>query len=136
MSYHIEIRETLPFKAEEAFERLADHNGLGRILLIPVKRVREGEDETNGVGSVRRMGLWPLDFEETVTAFERPSRIDYRITRGTPLRAHQGSLRFTPKGKKTEVVWTIRYDVPVPVLGSVVREVLSRGIRRGLRSLA
>ena len=42
---------------EQMFAALADHNQLGRVLGIPVRRVRDGEGDVNGVGSVRRLGL-------------------------------------------------------------------------------
>ena len=35
-------------------------------------------------------------FEETVTQFEPDELIEYRITKGTPLRDHVGVMRFTP----------------------------------------
>lgn len=135
MAYQIEVRETVPLKPEVAFARLADHNALGSVLMIPVRRTVDGIEEVNGLGSVRKLGLWPLDFDETVTLFKPPERIEYRITRGTPLRKHHGSLRFAASGEGTEIVWTIRYEVPVPLLGAFVREGLRLGIRRGLRRL-
>ena len=35
-------------------------------------------------------------FEETVTDFERPARIVYRITKGSPMRGHVGVMTFSP----------------------------------------
>lgn len=135
MSYRIEIREVVDLPVGLAFERLADHNRLGAILGLPCRRTRDGDTEVNGVGSVRTLGFWPLDFDETVTACDPGQRIDYRITRGSPLRNHRGSVRFAPAGRGTEVNWSIHYQMRLPLIGAVLKQVLSVGIRRGLRKL-
>ena len=135
MPYTVEIRETIPLPLEETFSRLADHNRLGSVLGLPVRRTQDGKGDPNGLGSVRTLGVWPIDFDETVTKYEPSTRIEYKISRGTPLRDHHGIVRFTPKGAGTEVAWTIRFDVPVPVLGRVLKQGLGFGISRGLRKL-
>lgn len=136
MSYTIEIREVVNLPLAVTFARLADHNQLGPILGLPCKRTRDGSGDVNGVGSVRTLGFWPLDFDETVTACEPDQRIEYRITRGSPLRNHRGALSFAPVGNGTEVSWTIHYDMRLPLVGAVLKQVLSLGITRGLRGLS
>lgn len=135
MTYTVEIRETIPLPVEEAFARLADHNRLGSVLGLPVRRTKDGEGDPNGLGSVRTLGVWPVDFDETVTKYEPASRIEYKISRGTPLKDHHGIVRFAPKGDGTEVAWTIRFELGVPVLGTVLKKGLGLGISRGLRKM-
>ncbi len=133
MAYTINIRQTVALPLKETFERLSDHNQLGPLLGLPCKRVRDGEDAINGLGSVRTLGVWPIEFDETVTGFEPNSRIDYRITRGSPLRNHRGTVAFAASGEgATQVSWDIEYEIALPVLGMLIKKILARGIGRGL----
>ena len=121
---------------EVLFDELADHDRLRRVFGVPVRRIRDGEGEPNGVGSVRRLGVGPLGFEETVTAVEPHRSIEYRITRGAgPVRNHRGRLDFESVGAGSRVTWTIDYDM-LPIVGTALQAVLARVIKRGLRKLA
>jgi hypothetical protein len=136
MTHRLQIVEVLPIDAATLFGRVADHENLGKVLGVPVRRSRDGEGELNGLGSVRTMGLRPLDFDETITAFEPPRRIEYRITRGSPLRNHRANVVFSPNGASTEVTWTIEFETRPALLGAVVKRALGIGIRQGLRKLS
>ncbi len=97
-------------------------------------RLSEGEDgNLNGVGSVRRLKVGPApSFEETITAYVPGELIEYRITRGSPLKDHLGVLRFTPVEAGSNLEWTIAFSAVVPGLDRVIAEVLRRRIARGL----
>ncbi len=137
MPYTVNVSRTVPLPVEQVFDMLADHNQLTAVLGLPCKRTRDAEGaDVNGLGSVRKLGLWPLDFDETIVGFEPNSRIDYRITRGTPLKNHRGSVSFARDGaKKTKVSWNIEYEMSIPVLGTVIQQALRFGIARGLGKL-
>jgi len=83
---------------ERIFAYLAEHEHLAEVFGADVVRLRDGDGgERNGVGSRRRLKIGPLQpFEETVTEFEPAQRIVYRITRGSPLRGHVGTMTFLP----------------------------------------
>ncbi len=92
----IEIDKTFPFPVDALFHHLSEHENLSALFApAKVRRVKAGDVEPNGVGSVRRLSL-PLTppFEETVTEFEPDRRIAYRITKGSPLRDHFGKWCF------------------------------------------
>jgi len=137
MGHHtVEVTHASSRPVQQLFADLADHERLSRVFGVPVRRVRDGEGEPNGVGSVRRMGSWPLRLEETVTAIEPARSIEYRITRGAgPVRNHRGRLDFASVGTGSRVVWTIDYD-SLPIVGGVVKKVLTRALERGLGKLA
>lgn len=135
MPYTLEVRRNIPLSVEKTFAILSDHNQLGGVIGLPCRRTRDGEGDVNGLGSVRTLGVRPLDFDETITAFEPNQRIEYRITRGTPLRKHVGTVRFSPAGSGCDVSWHIQYEMSLPVLGGVIREVLRLGLKRGLGKL-
>jgi hypothetical protein len=137
MAHHtVEVVHASTRPVHELFADLADHERLQRVFGVPVRRIRDGETEPNGVGSVRRMGVGPLRLEETVTAIEPQRSIEYRITRGAgPVRNHRGKLEFSNMGTGSRVIWTIDYD-SLPIVGAALRTVLARIIKRGLAKLA
>jgi len=135
MTQRLQIRETLPLPLDVAFSRLADHQRLGAALGVPVRRTRDGEGDVNGLGSVRTLGLRPLEVDETITRFDPPTRIDYRITRGSPLRDHRASVIFSANGSATEVTWNIEFDIKPRLLGPVLKRALGLGIRHALRKI-
>lgn len=132
--HRIELTHQSQLPVAELFEALADHSRLGKVFGAPVCRVRDGDTELNGVGSVRKIGIGPLAVEETVTAFERDRSIDYRITRGGfPLRDHRGHIAFAGSGSGSRVDWTIEFGSHLPGAGAVLAFVLERAIRMGLK---
>lgn len=133
----IDVVQEFRKPVEEVFAYLADHNNLTRVFGIPVKRVRDGQGDVNGVGSVRSMGFAPLAVEETVVGVVQNQSIDYEITRGAgPLKNHHGRLTFTKTATGSRVQWSITFESPLPVVGPVVRQVLKQGLSMGLRKIA
>ena len=132
--HRIELTHASPLPLAHLFDALADHNRLGKVFGVPVRRIRDGDTEPNGVGSVRKIGLGPLAIEETVTALERNRSIDYRITRGGfPIRDHRGQIRFSEVGDGSRVDWTIEFGSHVPGVGAALAFVLEQAIRLGLK---
>jgi len=132
--HRIELSHQSGLPVAELFDALADHNRLGKVFGLPVRRIRDGDSEINGVGSVRKIGIGPLALEETVTSFDAGRSIDYRITRGGfPIRDHRGHVEFTPDGNGSRVNWTIEFGSHLPVAGTAVAFLLEHAIRKGLK---
>jgi uncharacterized protein YndB with AHSA1/START domain len=132
---HIEHRFTKP--PERIFAYVAEHENLAEVFGSRVTRLRDGEDERNGVGSVRELQIGPLPpFEETVTEFVPGERIVYRITKGSPLKGHVGVMTFaaTPDGG-TEFVYDIRLASAIPGVPLIVRTALTRSITQSLAKI-
>jgi hypothetical protein len=131
----IHVERTIPGPPEPIFEQLADHGRYDRFRGIKgAELLKEGEGERNGRGAVRRILIGPLSFEEDITAFERPTRLDYLITKhNTPFDHRGGSIRLTPEGPSTRVDWTSEFHVPLPVVGRAVDVVWAAALRRGFR---
>ena len=138
MSQHrIVVSHLFSQPVDEVYALLSDHNRLSKLFLIPVRRIQDGQDTPNGVGSVRRLGLGPVAVEETVTAAEPNAFIEYRITRnGGPIQNHQGRVDFIPQADGTEVTWTIEFEAPAAVIGTGIRAVLENGVRQGLKRVS
>jgi uncharacterized protein YndB with AHSA1/START domain len=119
---------------ERVFAYLAEHEHLEALFGAKVTRVRDGDDgERNGVGSVRSLKIGPLPaFEETVTEFVPGELIRYRITKGSPLRDHEGVMRFSGDGDGTRLRYEIAFGAVVPGLDRVVAAGLRRNIAKGL----
>jgi uncharacterized protein YndB with AHSA1/START domain len=135
--YQILLDESLRRPLPEVFEALSNHNNMGKLFGAPVKRIKDGPaGDLNGVGSVRQLGpSGPLAVHETVTAVVPLQRIDYFVSKGgAPMKNHQGQIRFEATPQGTHVQWQIDYDMP-PLLGGIVRQVLTKVLTRALRSL-
>ena len=121
----------------ELFALLSDHEKLGPILGANVKRTRDGQGSLNGLGSVRTLSIGPLPgFDETVTAFEKDKLIEYKITRGSPLKNHKGVMQFYPSGAGgSRLHYTIEFDSKIPLVGPIIKTGLENAIRKGLKKL-
>lgn len=122
----------------DLYAALADHDRLGGVLGVPVKRIKEGKTSLNGIGSVRRIGMGPVAIEETVVGAVVDKSIDYKITKGGwPVKDHHGRLTFKAlPGGGSQVQWRIDLDAAVPGAAVLIKQLLSIGIGRGLKKLA
>lgn len=133
----VQIERDFDLPVSRVFAYLAEHENLGSLFGARVTRVRDGDTLRNGVGSVRRLRVGALPgFEETVTGFVPDERIDYRITRGSPLRDHHGSMLFSPRGAGTHLHYVIEFGSAVPGVDRVVAVALNRSVPRGLDQAA
>lgn len=136
-AHHVQIEHDFAKPPERIFAHLAEHENLAEVFGAKVTRLRDGEDERNGVGSVRKLQIGPLPpFEETVEEFVVPQRIVYRITKGSPLRGHVGVMSFEPTAAGgTRFVYDIRIASPIPGLAPLVTASLTRSICKALASV-
>lgn len=132
--HRVDVDRVMAVPRDELFAHLAEHENLQTLFGLKVERVRDGDTERNGTGSVRRLSIFgAMPFDETVTGYEPGKSIEYRITRGGILRNHLGRMAFADAGEGlTRLGWTIDFDGPAPGVGAVVRAGLQRGIERGL----
>jgi uncharacterized protein YndB with AHSA1/START domain len=119
---------------DQVFAYFAEHENLEAVFGAKVTRLSDGDDGSrNGVGSCRRLKVAPARaFEETVTAYVPDELIEYRVTRGTPLKDHLGQIRFTPSDGGTHLEWDISFGAVVPGLDRVLAEILKRRISQGI----
>jgi uncharacterized protein YndB with AHSA1/START domain len=131
---HVHVEHDFAKPPQRIFAHLAEHENLADVFGAKVTRLRDGDGERNGVGSVRQLQIGPLPaFEETVEEFVPAQRIVYRITKGSPLRGHVGVMTFapTPSGG-TRFVYDIRIASPIPGIAPIVHASLTRSIARSL----
>lgn len=134
---HIEIVKDFQIPVERLFAYLGEHENLETIFApARIRRLSDGQGARNGVGSAREMRiLLAPPFVETVTAYKENELIEYRITRGGPLKNHRGVMRFTAIPGGTRLHYTIEFEGKLPLVAEVVKPVLEQAIRRGLNKL-
>lgn len=133
----IEIVQEFAMPVEQLFAYLSEHENLNSVFApAKVKRLRNGDTSRNGVGSVRSVRvLIEPPLEETVTAFKENELIEYRITKGGPLRNHHGVMKFYPFNGGSRLHYVITFEGKLPLVGKIVKLGLENGIRKGLKAL-
>jgi len=135
----IYIDKTFQLPLDRVFTMLSDHERLGVVLGANIRRIKDGhQGGANGLGSVREISIVPgLSFEETVTAFDEKKRIEYVISKGSPLKNHKGVMEFSEEGGKARLRYRIVFEtqLPVPFLGKVIAWGLDRNISKGLEKV-
>ncbi len=133
----VHVTHTYTSDPATVFEALSEHENLGPVFGAKITRVRDGKTSRNGVGSTRSLKVGPLPaFEETITAAEPNTLIEYEISKGSPLRGHWGKQALTPTADGgTLLDYTIGFDI-APGVSGLVGKVLSSNIAKGLPKLA
>jgi uncharacterized protein YndB with AHSA1/START domain len=134
MRRSIRVERRLGAPPEAVFEIIADHARYDRFDGIRRSQlVRPGGPDRNGVGAVRWIWVGPLRFEEEVTAFETPWRLDYLIrdVRFLPFRHEGGSIRLEPDDAGTHAVWTSSFEIPIRFIGGAIDRIFSLRLERG-----
>lgn len=131
----IAVEHDFDVSVERAYAFLSEHENLTNLFPAKITRLKDGDDGTrNGVGSVRKLRIAVLPpFEETVTNAVPNELVEYRITKGSPLRNHRGKMTFSPReGGGSHLRYEIEFGAVVPGLDVVVAKALEGNIRKGL----
>jgi uncharacterized protein YndB with AHSA1/START domain len=115
---------------ETVFEVLTDHAKYSE--LTPLRKSvleREGEPTPNGVGAIRKLTAVGPALREEVIAYESPSRFSYTLLSGLPVRDHVGTVELTPNGGGTKMVYAVKTQPTVPVVGAVVVAAVKQAIK-------
>lgn len=133
----VRVTHVFTSSPEVVFDALAEHENLGPVFNARITRVKDGDTERNGVGSTRALKIGPLPaFHETTTVADRPALIEYKITKGSPLKGHWGRQALTPTADGgTRLDYTIGFDAAVPGLAPLVAKILTLAIGKGLGKL-
>lgn len=133
----ITINQAFDAPLKHVFSTLSDHEKFGKICGIKMKRIVDGAEFLNGLGSVREIKIGALPaFQETITKFIDKERIEYKITQGSPIKNHIGVLIFSEVKGKTQLHYTIQLESKIPLTTFIIKSVLSYGIKSGLKRYA
>jgi uncharacterized protein YndB with AHSA1/START domain len=115
---------------ETVFEVLTDHRGYAGLTPLRKSELeREGEPAPNGVGAIRKLTAVGPALREEVVAYEPPSRFSYTLLSGAPVRDHLGTVELTAQNGDTRMVYAVRTQPTVPVVGAVVVAVAKQGVK-------
>lgn len=105
---------------ERVFDAVTDHerflradDGTATTLL------RAGDREAVGLGCMREVKVGHrARYLEEITAWQRPDYFEYTIREASlPIRHEVSRLTFTAAAGGTEVEWTSRFAIPIPLIG-------------------
>jgi uncharacterized protein YndB with AHSA1/START domain len=127
------VQRTLRAPIARVFDVLSDHAGY--VSFPGVRRaalVKRGDAEPNGVGAVREIDTGLAWFREEVTAFQRPTRMEYVIVASRPPMRHRGGIvRLRDLGDGlTEVEWTSTFAVDLPLISGLATRLAARAMTR------
>jgi hypothetical protein len=122
---------------QEIFDYLSNHNNLGALFLLKVKKIKDAEGSNkNGLGSVRSLGIGIPLLQETITQFDEPHLIEYKISNNAPVKYHLGTMKFYTQNNKTVLDYTIQLESKFAFADPVIKFALEKAIRNGLKKLA
>lgn len=132
------MRRRLRAPIEKVFDVISDHAGY--VAFKGVRRaslLRRGpDDEPNGVGAVRELDLGVGWFREEVTAFQRPTRMDYVITASRPAMRHRGgTIVLHPAQGDTLVEWTTTFSLALPLVSPIATRAAAAIMRRSFDAM-
>lgn len=134
-----QVRFDIYFARSQAavFALFDSHEHFGRFWPGQTRRIRVGDNpaQPDGIGSVRENISLGGRLEETITRYEVPSRIEYQVTRGSPVKNHLGRLRFLPEGEGTRLIYTIDFDPRLPGTGWFLVWYMRWAFHAGLRRM-
>lgn len=117
---------------ETVFAVLTDHRRYAKMTQLRKSELeREGEPTPNGLGAIRRLSAVGPPLREEVIAYEPDERFSYKLLSGLPVRDHVGTVKLLAGGSGTEMVYAVRTQPTVPLVGTVV----VAAVRQGVKSL-
>lgn len=138
--HYIYMQQEFTQPVEQIFAQFADHENFGRIVGANISRIVDapGKDP-NGLGSVRKISAFPgLTFEETICQYNKNEVIAYRVSKGSPVKDHEGRLLFCVNECGCSLEYSIQFrpKLAIPFWGKLLKFAIQFPIKRGLKHLA
>lgn len=123
----IVVKRTIKAPIEKVFDLLSDHANYKDFPGVKDSElVKKGKPHKNGVGAVREIDAGTAWFREEITAYERPVRLDYLITKSRPPMEHKGgSVRLEATAAGTEVTWSSTLRIRIPIVGGLLTRLVA-----------
>lgn len=131
----IHVRQIFNAPIGEVFDFFSNHENVGALFPGETYRIKKGSDPNypDGLGSVRRISVFPITVEETITEYIPNKLIEYRISNESPIRNHLGRMEFSELNDKTVLDYSIEFESKVPYLGKIVKLALEEALIFGLK---
>lgn len=119
--FKIKVERIVKKPINEVFEALSDHASYGLFKAVgTAKLLTEGDEERNGVGALRTVQTGAFKVWERITAFERPTHMQYQIEKSRPIKMqhNKGIIDLKDLGDgTTHVTWVSEGRIVVPLIG-------------------
>lgn len=127
---------TIDAPVEAVWALLSDHAGYSTWTAMPASRLETpGQDDPNGVGAVRFLGVGGVGVREQIHAFEPNRHLAYGVISGLPVRGHRADVRLTDADGRTELEYAGSFEPTVPGSGMAIAQVMRTAIQTLMRSL-
>ncbi len=137
---NIHIIQDFNVPPSSVFSFFSDHNRLSEIYPALIKLIMPSSDPTNinGIGSTRAIMRFPIMFTETITRYQEPSIIEYKITFGGGVKNHRGFMQFYPldNGERTRLDYLIEFEPLLPLTGFFLKLLNKKVVWEAVRELA
>jgi hypothetical protein len=119
------------------FSRHRTFNSLLWPLYSEVIKISADPHNSDGVGSVRKMGIGPIKLiYEEITHVIPNQLIEYKMLKNAMFPYHLGRLEFEEKDGCTDLTYTIWLESKLPLIAELILAQLKCSARHGLRKLA
>ena len=119
--FKIKVERIVKKPINEVFEALSDHASYGLFKAVGTANLlTEGDEERNGVGALRTVQTGAFKVWERITAFERPTHMQYQIEKSRPIKMqhNKGIIDLKDLGDgTTHVTWVSEGRIVVPLIG-------------------
>jgi hypothetical protein len=115
---------------ETVFAVLTDHRKYSELTPLRKSELeREGEPAPNGLGAIRKLTVVGPPLREEVIAYEPDERFSYKLLSGLPVRDHVGTVKLTAGGNGTEMIYAVRTQPTLPLVGPIVVAVVKQAVK-------
>ena len=128
------VKRTIKAPIEKVFDMISDHANYKDFPGVKDSElVKKGKPHKNGVGAVREIDTGRVWFQEEITAYERPTRLDYLIVKARPPIEHKGgSVRLEATADGTAVTWTTTLRIKIPLVGGLLTRIAAPQLEKAI----
>jgi len=132
--YKIHITQDFKHSQAEVFNFFANYDNFNKLFPFKVIKIKDGSGKNAyGAGSIRKItSMGFITFEETIVVFEPSSRIEYKITKGGPLKNHYGVMKFEDRNGQCHLDYQISFESKIPSPDFLLNLMVEKPLREGI----
>ena len=97
---------------------------------IPIEVEKEGDSESNGVGTIRTITIGKVRVRERLESVSPPNSFTYTILSGAPMKDYLGRVEITPQDDKSVIHWNVKFTPKLPGTGWIGAIISKKVINR------
>jgi catechol 2,3-dioxygenase-like lactoylglutathione lyase family enzyme len=132
---YVQVDADIDAPADQVWQRLVDHAGLGSWTCFDARVLRPGRDVPAGTGCLRELRAFGLRLTEEIVDWDEGRHYGYRLRTGVPFRWHRGDVFVHATDRGTHVRWAIRFESRIPLTGMLIAWILQRVFDRAIAEL-